>query len=76
MGFDSVTDAYMKYKLIYTGRLLMLKGSAEIASYDENTLIIKCGKENIIVTGYDLVITMMNADELTVCGNIAAISFE
>ncbi|MBO5369076.1 MAG: YabP/YqfC family sporulation protein [Clostridia bacterium] len=76
MGFDSVTDAYMKYKLIYTGRLLMLKGSAEISSYDENTLIIKCGKENIIVTGYDLVITMMNADELTVCGNIASISFE
>lgn len=76
MGFDSVTDGYMKYKLIYTGRILMLKGSAEIASYDENTLIIKCGKENIIVTGYDLVITMMNADELTVCGNIASISFE
>lgn len=76
MDFNKISPINLKYKLIYQGDVLTLKGDCYVASYDENTLIIKCGKKNICLAGNGLVIDSMNTDELIISGSFNSISFE
>lgn len=75
MAKNGNTMTYFKYKLIYYGTTLSVKGKYDITSYDDNTVIIKCADDIICVSGENLVIMSLDADEMYIKGKISDISF-
>ncbi|MBE7050365.1 MAG: hypothetical protein E7394_06285 [Ruminococcaceae bacterium] len=65
----------IKYKLIYQGGMMCIKGSYTIASYDENMIVLRCGNDNIFINGESLYIASLSQEEIYLKGSIAAIDF-
>jgi len=63
------------YKLIYTDKLLCVKGEYSVGSYDDNLIILKCGKDNLCINGEKIIIDSMDANEIYISGVFSAISF-
>ncbi len=63
------------YKIIYTKGSVRIIGVYEIASYDENLVIIKCENNNICISGDNIIITLFCSDEIHISGKISTISF-
>ena len=65
----------LNYKLIYQNGTMCIKGSYAVASYDEDIIILKCGKDNICINGESLFISHLSPDEIYLRGSITEISF-
>ena len=65
----------VKYKLIYQGGIMCIKGCYAVASYDENMIILRCGNDNICINGESLYIASLTTEEIYLKGSISAIDF-
>ncbi len=65
----------IKYKLIYQGGTMCIKGCYSVASYDENIIVLRCGNDNIFINGESLCISSLNDEEIYLKGSITAIDF-
>ncbi|MBQ4629567.1 MAG: YabP/YqfC family sporulation protein [Clostridia bacterium] len=66
----------IKYKLLYYPGVLKIKGDYRVLSYDDNLIIIKCGNENICISGEKIGISMLAVNEVHICGKISGVVFE
>lgn len=64
-----------KYKLIYYGDTLCIKGRYELASYDEDSIALKCVGELIYIKGDKISVSSLDADAIYIKGKIQNISF-
>jgi len=64
-----------KYRLIYYGTTIVIKGVYDIKSYDDNITVLKCGEDCITVNGDKIEIKSMDADEIQIRGKISDILF-
>lgn len=64
-----------KYRLIYYGDTVVIKGLYEIKSYDESITILNCGKDCVTVRGNNIVIKSMDVDNIQINGEISDILF-
>jgi len=75
MPMGDKTMTYFKYKLIYYGTTLSVKGKYDVTSYDDNMIMLKCIDEFLCITGENLVITSLDVNEIYISGKITDISF-
>ena len=59
-----------KYRIIYYGNTIVIKGVYDIKSYDDNITVLKCDKDYITVNGEKLEINSLDADEIRIHGKI------
>ncbi len=52
-----------------------MKGEYSVGSYDENLIILKCGKDNLCISGEGIVIDSMDGNEIHISGVFSGISF-
>lgn len=64
-----------KYKIIYYGKTLSIKGKYEVATYDDDTVILKCANDLVCIKGKNIVISSLDVDEIYISGKISDISF-
>ena len=72
-GANPIID--FKYKLLYYGNTLCIKGKYDITGYDDNTVILKCDGDVVCITGENICISSLDADEIYLRGKISDISF-
>lgn len=72
-GTNPIVD--FKYKLLYYGNTLCIKGKYDITGYDDNTVILKCNGDLVCIRGVNIAITSMDIDEIYIRGIISDISF-
>lgn len=72
-GTNPIVD--FKYKLLYYGNTLCIKGKYDITGYDDNTVILKCNSDLVCIKGVNIAITSMDIDEIYIRGIISDISF-
>ncbi len=72
-GANPIVD--FKYKLLYYGTTLCIKGKYDITGYDDSTVILKCANDLVCITGEKIAITSLDADEIYISGKISDISF-
>lgn len=65
----------IKYKLIYQGGIMCIKGCYTISSYDEKMIILRCGNDNICINGESLYIASLTSEEIYLKGIISKIDF-
>ncbi len=63
------------YKMLYYGDTFCIKGRYELASYDEDSVAIKCINELIYVRGDKIFVSSLDADAIYIRGKIQNISF-
>ncbi len=63
------------YKLIYYGDTFCIKGRYELASYDEDSIAVKCIGELIYIKGDKICVSSLDADAIYIKGKIQSISF-
>ena len=64
-----------KYKLIMYGNTLCIKGKYFITSYTENSVMLNCNNDIICISGSDVVVSSLDADQIYISGIISDISF-
>ena len=65
---------YHKYKLIMYGNTICIKGNYNITSYSENLVMLKCNNDILSITGTDVVVSSIDADQIYISGKISDIS--
>lgn len=64
-----------KYRLIYYGSTIVVKGIYDIKSYDDNVIMLKCAQDIISVNGKNLEIKSMDVNEIHIKGKVLEIVF-
>ncbi len=75
MGDATDSIISFKYKLLYYGNTLCIKGKYDITGYDDNTVILKCSGDLVCITGSGIAISSLDTDEIYIRGKISDISF-
>ncbi len=60
---------------LYAGRQAIIEGCKKIVEYDENILRVDDGKEEVRITGTDLILRQMAQNSIIVEGKIASAEF-
>ena len=64
-----------KYRMIYYGKTLVIKGQYDIKNYDDNIIILKCENDIITLKGAYLKIDSLDVNEIYISGKITDILF-
>lgn len=64
-----------KYRMVYYGKTLVIKGQYDIKNYDDNIIILKCENDIITLKGAYLKIDSLDVNEIYISGKITDILF-